>query len=250
MLRAPVPSLRAMRRLVVMVAAATVAMITVNGANADASQSATSPNWDGYVAVGGPFREVQAQWTIPSLDCSPSTTLDGYSIAFSWVGLDDDDTVEQGGVISECSLGVEDNWLFWEMWPNAAHEYPLAGIGGAGDHIAASVRYVGRSGLYEITVTDTTTKTQLKAAEPCPSGSLCVRSAAEVITEGNSSEDNLGDYGAMTYTRIEVTNGTRTKPIGWWDPVAVTQEDSGVVKATVSPLEKNGSEFTAKWEHL
>ncbi|HEX2320362.1 MAG TPA: G1 family glutamic endopeptidase [Streptosporangiaceae bacterium] len=178
-----------------------------------------SSNWSGYAAVARPgvrLRFVQANFTIPSVNCanSPLGTL-GFAYASNWVGLDGfhNMTVEQAGVDSFCdSTGVPQYAAWYEMFPLA----PVAfGPVSPGDAISASVFYSSSTNRNSITLTDLTSGAKMQATNlRCPAGSTCRHTSAEVITEdpGNSvPQINLADYGMVNVTGAAVTSADGTK---------------------------------------
>ena len=77
-------------------------------------RNGTSANWSGYVATGGGFTSVTADWTEPAVSCGSQTTYASF-----WIGLDGDgsSSVEQIGTEADCSGGHASYAAWYEMYP-------------------------------------------------------------------------------------------------------------------------------------
>ncbi|MFE5581229.1 G1 family glutamic endopeptidase [Kitasatospora sp. NPDC056531] len=188
-------------------------------------------NWGGYAATGSGFSSVSASWTEPDATCN--STNDLYA---PWVGIDGygSSSVEQTGVATDCSSGSPVNQAWYEMYPASPvylsqSSYPVS----AGDHITASVTYVG-SNRYTLKLTDssrgwTYTTTKSTTAQ---------RTSAEVIIE--SPTGAYPDFGTLTFTSATV-NG---RSLGSAGPVALDPSSNGAYEATTGGLSSSGTSFT------
>jgi hypothetical protein len=203
--------------------------------------SSTSINWSGYASSSGgrgSYKSVSASWTQPAVTCPSS----GDYYSSFWVGLDGDftsNTVEQTGTDSDCIGGTASYYGWYEMYPQASHNY-LDTVA-PGDSMNASVTYLG-GGLFRLVLRDATqpwTETQtlsLKSAK---------LASAEVITEapsggiGCSGTCPLADFGTANFT------GSSLAPL---NPQAITMvTSSGAVKARPSTPLGSGGSFTDTW---
>ncbi|RKT09357.1 peptidase A4-like protein [Streptomyces sp. 1114.5] len=188
-------------------------------------------NWGGYAATGSGFSSVSASWTEPNATCN--STNDLYA---PWVGIDGygSSSVEQTGVATDCSSGSPVDQAWYEMYPASPvylsqSSYPVS----AGDHITASVTYVG-SNRYTLKLTDssrgwTYTTTKSTSAQ---------RTSAEVIIE--SPTGAYPDFGTLTFTSATV-NG---RSLGSAGPVALDPSSNGAYEATTGGLGSSGTSFT------
>jgi hypothetical protein len=174
----------------------------------------TSGNWAGYLALpSGPttsFKKIQADFTVPSVNCNGGGVGTGDAFAYHWVGLDgwSDGTVEQDGVADFCEGGSALYYAWWETYPGGIN---LVTTVNPGDQVTATVTYNGSD--YVMTVDDITQGTDVvNVTEPCESGSTCDNSTAEDITEGYRDLPWLGtvDYGRSLYDAVIVTNQAGT----------------------------------------
>ncbi|MGH9105171.1 MAG: G1 family glutamic endopeptidase, partial [Acidimicrobiales bacterium] len=119
--------------------------------------SATSSNWSGYAAPGGPYSLVKGTFTVPT----PAVGAPRDSQVSEWVGLDgtgqDDTALIQAGIDENPdpdSPSGYDIQPWWEILPAA--ETHISGLGvAAGDTVTVTVWKVG-AGAWKLNVTDDT----------------------------------------------------------------------------------------------
>jgi hypothetical protein len=232
-----------------------------------------------------PFTTVSGSWVQPAVTCpKPNAWVLSWVGIDGWSNPEagGSGTVEQGGTSVQCVSGVPQYQAWWEMYP--ANDVQTSYTVHVGDHMSASVVFSTVDRTYTVTVTDRTTGDSLVVvcsvptnsytvtvdgvttgptsfATPthnvtlCGSGSTCLNASAEWIVEapgGNGSglyplahfrpvtfksafaQDNAGDQGSITApawraTALDLVNST------------------GVKKATVTALKKQGSSFRIKW---
>jgi len=227
--------------------------------------SLTSPNWSGYADVACPtcaLRYVSADFTVPHLN--PAKSPDN-SWASHWVGLDGvtNSTVEQVGIDTYVSSGVDYYYAWYEMFPAATQVYSLAAS--PGDNIQVGVYTV--NGTYYLSLNDTTLGAGFTATATVPTGYTGQNKSAEVITEAPSEVSGssliqlpLADYGQVNYNSATVTsrNGTHggLGSTSLWNSYALKMVgSSGATLSAPSGL-LNGtnssgipvSDFTAAWK--
>jgi Peptidase A4 family len=227
--------------------------------------SLTTHNWSGYADIACPtcsLRYVSADFTVPHLNTakSPDNSWAGH-----WVGLDGatDSTVEQVGIDTYVSGGVDYYYAWYEMFPAAAQVYALAA--NPGDNIQVSVYTV--NGTYYLSLNDTTLGAGFNATATVPAGYTGQNKSAEVITEAPSEVSGssliqlpLADYGQVNYNNATVTSRSGThgglSSTSLWNGYAVKMVgSSGATLSTPSGL-LNGtnssgipvSDFTAGWQ--
>ena len=227
--------------------------------------SLTASNWSGYADVACPtcaLRYVSADYTLPHLNTAKSPNN---SWAAHWVGLDgaNTSTVEQVGIDTYVSNGVDYYYAWYEMYPAAAQVYSLAAS--PGDNIQVSVYTI--NGTYYLSLNDTTLGAGFNATATVPTGYVGQNKSAEVITEAPSEVSGstvtqlpLADYGQVNYNNATVTSRSGTHgnlgSTSLWSGYAIKMVGStGTTLSTPSGL-LNGtnssgipvSDFTAHWQ--
>src|SRR5215472_12725190 len=237
----------------------------VKSASVRNTGSLTSTNWSGYADIACPtcsLRYVSADFTLPHLNAAKSPDN---SWASHWVGLDGatNNTVEQVGIDTYVSGGVDYYYAWYEMFPAATQTYALAAS--PGDNIQVSVYTVNRT--YYLSLNDTTLGAGFTATATVPSGYTGQNKSAEVITEAPAEVSGssvtqlpLADYGQVNYNNATVTSRSGTHgglgSTSLWNSYAVKMVgSSGATLSTPSGL-LNGtnssgipvSDFTARWQ--
>jgi hypothetical protein len=237
----------------------------VRSASVRNTGSLTTSNWSGYADIACPtcsLRYVSADFTVPHLNTakSPDNSWAGH-----WVGLDGatNHTVEQVGIDTYVSGGVDYYYAWYEMFPAAPQVYALAAS--PGDNIQVSVYTV--NGTYSLSLNDTTLGAGFNATANVPAGYTGQDKSAEVITEAPSELSNgnlvqlpLADYGQVNYNNTTVTSRSGTHgglgSNSLWNGYAIKMASaSGATLSTPSGL-LNGtnssgipvSDFTAAWQ--
>jgi hypothetical protein len=226
------------------------------------SATADSQNWSGYAAVAKAnvaLRYVTSTFTVPSINCAKvAIGSAGQTYAAEWVGLDgfNDTTVEQTGVDSYCDSagGTATNQAWYEMYP--LDPVVFTGVS-PGDVIWVSVYFNASTNEYQLFLDDKTTGSTMQTDQPCPAGSTCDRTSAEVISEDPGGAVaggiNLADFGTVSYTTSDVTsrNGTHgTLAAGrlWTSTEIIMQDPSGNTMAAPSALADGGADFSIAWK--
>ena len=201
----------------------------------------TSLNWAGYDAVTGPYTEVSANWTQPSVSCAAGET----SYSSFWAGLDGgasgDGTVEQTGTDADCSGGTPVYYAWYEMYP----KYPvnLNAPVRPGDSMAGVVVTSG-NGVFQLAISDRTQGWTSQVSQHLHQATL---QTAEVIAEAPSSRAGvlaLADFGTVSFSASLTDNA----PLGDANPVQLVMVSGNTVKAQPSAL-SGGQDFSVTWEH-
>lgn len=222
-----------------------------------------STNWAGYAVTGaaGSVSQVEGSWVIPSVTCPKK----GSTYAALWAGIDGygSDTVEQTGILIQCSNGKATYSAWYEFYPAAS--YILTGFTiSKGQKISVKVSYSTTTGLFTTTITNENTQ-QSYSTSAAVSGAK--RSSAEWITERPevcstttcelTTLSNFGtaDYG-YDYTSVSNTNyatvGSQTGQISSFSSeVAISMVSSSSSKASTlarpSALSSDGTSFSMKY---
>jgi hypothetical protein len=238
----------------------------VQSASVRNTGSLTTANWSGYADIACStcsLRYVSADFTVPHLNVAKSPDN---SWASHWVGLDGatNSTVEQVGIDTYVSGGVDYYYAWYEMFPAAPQVYALAAS--PGDNIQVSV-YTA-NGIYYLSLNDTTLGAGFNATATVPVGYTGQNKSAEVITEapselmssGSLVQLPLADYGQVNYNSATVTSRSGTHgglgSSSLWNGYAIKMVGaSGATLSTPSGL-LNGtntsgipvSDFTAAWQ--
>jgi hypothetical protein len=217
-------------------------------------QTDDNPDWAGYVDSDGTtaYTAVTGSWTVHAVNCANAVA----TTSATWVGLDGagNNTVEQIGTDSNCTLFNGSYWAWYQMYPSGPvviNAVPANSPVFPGDHMSASVTANG-DGSFTLTITDntadwtfSTTQTDINAQQ----------ASAECIEE---RPDALGlplaDFGSVTFTGCETTAGNGNgagvaTPI--WDHRYQPNEltSNGTVQAVTSSLSGDGTQFTVTWLH-
>lgn len=225
--------------------------------------ASASLNWSGYASLTslhhpktGSVTNVQGSWTVPAL----SPTNDD-SFCFIWAGIDgySSPTVEQIGTGHLWINGSQQNFAWFEMFPNGLYEivgFPVD----ISDKMGAVVSYEGSDTFLLILINFTKNiYTVIPTSYTKMPGAL--RSSAEWIIEAPSvSNPNppyytilpLANFGTVEFSNCKATiNGDRAAIDSrhWkFDPLTMVTE-GGDVKSIPSSLSPCGESFSLTWEH-
>jgi len=215
------------------------------GGNVNTTQP--SANWSGYAVTGrrGAFRSVSASWVQPQAHCAG---VAGHRFAAFWAGLDgfNSRSVEQTGSDSDC-VGTRPTYYGWyEMYP--AQPVFFRTKLNPGDHMNASVTFLGAGRGYALVLRDSTrgwTHTIIKHE-----GGLA-RSSAEVITEAPATVGPngtvrilpLADFGSIHYAGGKV-NGVLLRG---WSPIRIVMFDSRGLRMDTTSLISIADVFSNTW---
>jgi hypothetical protein len=215
------------------------------------SEGTNSLNWSGYAvtASSGTVTAVYGSWIVPSVSCSKQSTY----VAF-WAGIDgfNSNTVEQAGVLAQCSSGKAYYSAWYEFYPSPSVTISSITVA-PGDTVSVSVSY--SSGSFYITVKD---GSQTYTTSGSVSGAQL--SSAECITERPAiagSLTKLADFGVVSfgydYTKVSqtcyATISGNTAPFGSFTSLqSINMVDNrGAILAKPSTLSSDGSSFTVTW---
>ena len=210
-----------------------------------------SQNWGGYVAQrpGVKFRYVRAAFFVPYVDCASTPS----SFSGHWVGLDGagNGTVEQDGILAACQGATPVYSAWYEMFP-LPPVYSNITLR-PGNSIVASAYYNSGTGKFTLSLTNTTNGEHFTHTLACPSGSLCQRSSAEVISEAPSSGTSilpLANFRAESFTDVVLTSSHGQRAglrAPWWDTFGVsTENNSGAVLDQPTQIFR-GKAFDCYW---
>lgn len=222
-----------------------------------AGATSASTNWSGYAVQGGTgsVTAVYGSWVVPQISCSGSTTY-----AAIWVGIDgySSSTVEQTGILEQCSSGSAVYYAWYEFYPNPMYTFPSVTVS-PGDIITASVTY-GSNGF-----TATMSSSGGGSSSKTQAVSGAAQSSAEWIVERPSlcnafhcSLSTLADFGTAqfgsVYTSVAGTseatvNGVRQAIGSFSSSVAeITMvSNNGTPLAQPSALSSDGTSFTINY---
>lgn len=221
--------------------------------------ASTSLNWSGYAAATNltnpktkSVKDVFGAWTVPNLLSTPGT-----SYAAIWCGIDGytSPTVEQIGSLHIWSGGVQQNFAWFEMFPQGLFEivgFPVS----PGDVIASEVSYVGKD-TFRLVIINYTENVYFIIPSSYTNHFKAERSSAEWIVEAPSSLSDvlpLADFGTVIFTNCNTTIDSVTgsiKNCHWeHDPITMaTSTTPRVIKAAPSILFNEGSSFAIDWYH-
>ncbi|HSW85903.1 MAG TPA: G1 family glutamic endopeptidase [Rhabdochlamydiaceae bacterium] len=222
----------------------------------EAFGQAVSSNWSGYVSssnfqqpVPGSVSYAAGDWIVPTLSSTPD---DSYCAI--WVGIDgySDGTVEQLGTSHNWISGAQQNYAWFEMYPNGSFEingFPCDN----GDEISVRIGYKGNDYFKMVMFNHTKgVFTTIPASYTTSSGT--VRNSAEWVVEAPFSGSilPLSDFRVATLNYcsaiINGVQGSISDP-QWMNDSINMENTDGTVKAVTSDLSKNGNSFFVSWEH-
>lgn len=217
----------------------------------------TSTNWCGYSSVTNllnPARfsvtSVSGSWIVPTITASRSTTYSSI-----WVGIDGyaSNTVEQIGTEHDWHNGRQENYAWFEMYPQYAYElvgFPV----NTGDSITAQVSYIGNS-TFRLYLQNNTKGVHTIVPSSYTKSTTALRSSAEWIVEAPSSYNGvlpLADFSPVTLSNCSCVINNVTGAINnshWRYDQLQMVTSTGTAKATASNLTNNGSSFMVTWKH-
>ncbi len=214
-----------------------------------------SLNWSGYAVTGssGSFTSVSGSWTVPGLTCSRGTQYAAF-----WAGIDgfSSSTVEQTGVLAECSSGSAVYSAWYEFYPASPVYAPSSDAVKPGDVVSAAVTYSSSSGTFVASLTDATQGWTFTSSATSVSGAA--QSSAECITERPSiggSLTKLANFGIVYFgqdsTGVSSTcyaNGNAFGSFGTSVQEITMVNFRGMVLAQPSGLSSDGSSFSVTWK--
>lgn len=224
--------------------------------------STSSLNWAGYAVVSndGSVSAAYGSLVVPSLSCSRGTTY----VAL-WVGIDgyNDSTVEQTGVLGECSHGAAVYSAWYEFYPASpvycsSSKCPVK----PGDHLYESVIYSASTNSFTTTLVDygsSGSNVEWTYASPPTTVLGALRNSAEWIAERPAIANSLTTlanfgtaYYGQDYTSVEHTNyatvGGVTGAISSFNYVEITMVNySGKILAAPSSLTSDGTSFSVAY---
>lgn len=232
-----------------------------NEASASVLQ-AHSTNWSGYAvatnltAKKDKVTTVSGSWVVPQLLSTPQNAYSSF-----WVGIDgySSNSVEQLGTEHDWLAGKQQNYAWFEMFPNYGFEisgFPV----NVGDVIQAEVDYLGVIGgkqKFQLSIVNHTHQAFFKTTKQPPSSAGIVGTAsAEWIAEAPSLSTGttpLADFqnGGFTNCTAKI-NGVEGGIVnGNWQTVAITMvKNSGSVpKAIPLSVGSNAESFTVAWKN-
>ena len=215
----------------------------------------TSPNWSGYVLMGGSggYQSISAEWTVPAVDCS--SVPNGFTS--DWVGVngfgDQNPGLFQDGTSSYCVNGQEGDYTWWTDTREGYSSQFLFTVA-PGDLIDAQV-YRQPSGYWAYNVTDVTTDVSLSGT---PGGTVSFSgpgTTAEWIAEdpGNPTTNlpyPLANFGSVTFTDLGLTVPSGSWPVpSYADAIEMVGPDESV-EALPSTIQGSAASanFTVTYE--
>ncbi len=254
-------------------APASVSVVHAHAGFPDAAANSAS-DWTGWVDTACStchLRYVNANFTVPALDCSNSTLpIEGSQLVpiyFSaWVGLDGDGVsdLEQVGLYADCQSYANSgsNGPVYKSFYETVPDGPtfMAEPVSPGDSISVSVYYDQSTKDYSFYFSNNTQgMSETVPNIPCPTSS-CGNKTAEVIAEVNypgPPENLLPDFGTLTFSGTTVTSYDGTKgdlcgssSDGLWTSAKVQASYEDLPLATASSLSTcSGTDgFTATYQ--
>ena len=214
----------------------------------------TSNNWSGYVSETNfhapaphAVTKVVGTWTVPLISSSIDDTY-----CSIWVGIDGfaDGTVEQIGTEHDWSGGSQQNYAWFEMYPN----YPFEIIGfpiNVGDSITGTVEFIGAN-TYKLSLFNNTQHYSTVIPVTYTKSRVAIRSSAEWIVEAPYSDEvlPLSHFSTIEWTNCAAVIKGVNKILKNTTHESLTMvTNTDIPKATPSPLTVAGNGFSVTWSH-
>lgn len=220
----------------------------------------TSSNWSGYVVqssmtspISGFITSVVGTWKIPELNSSASQN----AYVAMWVGIDgySSETVEQIGTEQDIVNGVQQNYAWIELYPEAPKIISSITVN-TGDILTASVTYQMATGSYVFSLEDLTTGQSYSKSHK----TIAQRQSAEWIVEAPSSSATggvlpLADFGEVSFRNSQYRDNIGSAyaidggGVGTYEKISMDNPLGG--SATPSDLayntEQNSSDFNVTY---
>ena len=230
-------------------------------------KESTSGNWSGYAVpldtakVSDVFSDVQGTWKVPTV------TSTGKSAAYSstWVGIDgyDNGTVEQIGSEQDWTGSKQQNYVWFEMYPNGAYEitdFPAS----PGDVITAQVHYVGQvvvklnrnkteeESVFQLTIANVTKNVSYTVPASYTTIPAPELASAEWVMEAPTGRNvlPLANFGTVNFSNCKAASlhtDEALSPISTWAADPMTMVDPSGGGAVPTSLSGGGEDFSVSW---
>jgi Peptidase A4 family len=158
------------------------------------TETAEAINWTGHIFQGPTFSAVSAQWTVPTVQPSPTGA---YSA--TWIGVDgvNNTSLIQAGTAQDTANGTTtyDDW--YEILP--ANETLIAAVS-PGDHIQASINE-NSPGTWTISIADVTSGQSFSQAFAY-NGPATSAEWVEEAPKVNGLQSVLANFGTLQFTSM------------------------------------------------
>lgn len=206
--------------------------------------------WAGYAVNGsiGSVEDVQASVEVPFYTCPTPSATSSAAAAF-WVGIDGygSNTVEQVGVLVDCTPGHTGYFTFWESYPTRAYTHPTA-IARQNDILNLEVKFDGTEFIG--TINDATQGWTYTDTNHVPNAQrLSAEWIAEAPTADNGFVTPLTDFGKVFFYNCHATMGSRNGPMESFPLVQITMIDNAqrARAEPVLPVAGDGASFSVWW---
>jgi hypothetical protein len=216
----------------------------------------TSQNWSGYVAginlsklKRHTVMAVYGSWIVPTLAESSQDTW-----CSLWVGIDGygSDSVEQIGTEHDWHNGQQQDYAWFEMYPN--YSYQIVGFPvGAGDVITASVEYEGDD-IFLLSIANVTAGVHTTIPTSYTTAPNVRRSSAQWIVEAPYARGvlPLSHFNTVYFSNCAATISYMHGPINnkhWKNDMLTMVTAKEAAKAIPSALSAHGQDFSVAWQH-
>lgn len=229
--------------------------MTTKPTNRRATARVGTTNWSGYqVAVTGPL-QAHASWYLPSVSWPGR---DGYSS--TWVGIGGG-TAAQGQLIQAgteqdvvCTavrngrcISTRAQYYAWiETYPRRGQERVTNLALAPGDAVEATVRWDPAASAASFTLCNWRTSQCVSAIRSAGAPRAVAQFVVERPTLGTGRVGALANFGAVTFTGLEVTNGRGRYAPGQLPTTRITMVN-GRALATPGPLRGYGDSFSVSF---
>ncbi len=208
------------------------------------------PTWSGFVSQStrGSVSDVRGEIKIPRVVCPTANSIpyDGF-----WVGIDGraSDTVEQVGVIADCTGGSAGFYAFWEWYP--ARGYTTRGaVVRENDVVRLEVKF--GDGQFIGTISDDTQNWSYSYTNSSIA-SIAERLSAEWIVEAPVTQAGiapLANFDKVYFSQCYATINSRDGPMGSFSLIETSMlgQSTQTRAIPILPLSNDGTNFSVWWE--
>lgn len=177
----------------------------------------SSANWAGYIATGGVYSSVSANWTVPN-----PTNSAGVSTDATWVGIGGVTTNDLIQIGTQNIVGKNSNittTAFYETLPNVSQTINNFTIA-PGDNVSASVAEVSPD-LWKLSIVNNSNSESFSTTVYYNSS----LSSAEWIEEDPSDSQGLiplDNFGQVSFSNCQTTNNGQAENLATSDAQAIS----------------------------
>jgi Peptidase A4 family len=161
--------------------------------------NADSTNWSGQLATGATFTGVRGDWTVPTVQLTPYS-----SVSSSWIGIDggpdSPNSIIQTGTAQDVQDGQASYYAWYELFPS-----PPVDVGAVspGDQMQASISQF--AGTWTLTLTDASSGGSVTIHPSYSGPAASAEWIEELQTVVGAQQPTLANFGSVQFTQMQAT---------------------------------------------